>query len=180
MGFDPALAPYQFDPDGAKALLEEAGIEDGIEATMQVTQNAQQSVAEALAAQWSEVGISVEIEVADYATFNAGWSDSSAPALRMATWSPLYDPHTLVSLVWASDGVLSRYSNDDVDRLIAEAAEESDPDRRAELYRELAGVMHEDAAGVWLWNQVAVYGLSADVPAWSSRPDEWVLPLVRE
>jgi peptide/nickel transport system substrate-binding protein len=180
MGFDPALAPYEFDPDEAKALLEEAGITDGIEATMQITQNTQQSVAEAIVAQWNEVGITVDIEVADYATFNAGWSDPSAPALRMATWSPLYDPHTLLSLVWASEGVLSRYSNEDVDRLIAEAAEESDRERRAELYRELAGVMRDDAAGVWLWNQVAVYGLSTDVTAWSPRPDEWVLPLVRE
>src|SRR5690606_2073212 len=126
MGFDPALAPYQYDAGAAQALLEEAGIEDGVEAAMQITQNTQQSVAEPLVSQWNEVGISVDIEVADYATFNASWSDESAPALRMATWSPLYDPHTLLSLVWASEGVLSRYSNEDVDRLIAEAAVESD------------------------------------------------------
>lgn len=179
MGFDPALAPYEYDPDAARELLEDAGIEDSVQATMQITQNTQQSVAEAIVAQWKEIGISVDIEVVDYATFNAGWADSSAPALRMATWSPLYDPHTLLSLVWASDGVLSRYSNEDVDRLIAEAAVEPDPDRRAELYKEIAGIMHEDAAGVWLWNQVAVYGLSNDVPAWSPRPDEWVLALAR-
>ena len=179
MGFDPALAPYEFDPDAARGLLEEAGIADGIEATMQITENTQQSVAEAIVAQWNEVGISVDLEVADYATFNAGWSDPSAPVLRMATWSPLYDPHTLLSLVWASDGVLSRYSNEEVDRLIADAAGESDRERRAALYRELAGVMREDAAGVWLWNQVAVYGLSQDVPDWSPRPDEWLLPLLR-
>lgn len=179
MGFDPALAPYEYDPDAARNLLAEAGLEDGLDATMHITQNAQQSVAEAITSQWNEVGISVDIEVADYATFNASWDDTSAPALRMATWSPLYDPHSLLSLVWASDGALSRYSNEDVDRLIAEAAVEPNAERRAELYQELAGVMFEDAAGVWLWNQVAVYGLSNDVPLWSSRPDEWILPLAR-
>lgn len=180
LGFDPALAPYEYDPDAAASLLSDAGVEEGLEATLEITANTQQSVAEALTAQWEELGLSVDIEVSDYAAFNANWADSSAPVLKMATWSPLYDPHTLLSLVWASDGVLSRYSNEDVDRLIAEAAVEPDRDARDELYQELAGVMFEDAAGVWLWNQVAVYGLSADVPAWSSRPDEWVLPLVRE
>ena len=38
--------------------------------------------------------------------------------LRLVTWSPLYEPHSLLSLVFASDGALSRYSNDDVDALI--------------------------------------------------------------
>lgn len=180
MGFDPALAPYEYDPDAAKGLLADAGVEDGLEATLEITGNTPQSVAEALVAQWDEAGISVDIEVADYAAFNANWADPSAPVLKMATWSPLYDPHTLLSLVWASDGVLSRYSNEEVDRLIDEAAVETNPDAREKLYQELAGVMFEDAAGVWLWNQVAVYGLSSDVPAWSSRPDAWVLPLVRE
>lgn len=180
MGFDPALAPYAYDPDAAKGLLSEAGVEDGLEATLEITGNTPQSVAEALVAQWDEVGISVKIEASDYASFNANWADSSAPVLKMATWSPLYDPHTVLSLVWASDGALSRYKNGDVDRLIREAAVETNPDAREKLYQELAGVMFEDAAGVWLWNQVAVYGLSSDVPAWSSRPDEWVLPLVRE
>lgn len=180
MGFDPALTPYEYDLEAAGELLSEAGYGDGIEATMQITQNTQQSVAEAIVSQWNEAGISVEIEVLDYATFNASWADPSAPALRMATWSPLYDPHTLLSLVWQSDGVLSRYNNEEVDRLIEEAAVETDTERRAELYQELAGLMRDDAPGVWLWNQIAVYGLSEDVPAWSARPDEWVLPLVRE
>lgn len=180
MGFDPALAPYAHDPEAAKALLEEAGVGDGFDTILQVTTSTQQSIAEAIAAQWEEIGISVEIQAADYATFNADWSDPAAPPLKMATWSPLYDPHTLLSLVWASDGVLSRYDNPEADQLIMDAASEPDRDTRAELYQELANVMFEDAAGVWLWNQVAVYGLSQDVPGWSPRPDEWVLPLMRE
>jgi peptide/nickel transport system substrate-binding protein len=179
MGFDPALPSYPYDPDAARDLLEEAGIEGSIETTLQATPGTQQSVAEAISAQWRQVGISVDVEVVDYATFNASWSDPSAPPLRIATWSPLYDPHTLLSLVWASDGVLSRYSNDEVDRLIEEAAVEPDIDRRNRLYQELANVMHEDAAAVWLWNQVAVYGVAEHASAWSARPDEWVLPLAR-
>jgi peptide/nickel transport system substrate-binding protein len=179
MGFDPVLAPYAYDPEAARALLEEAGVEDGTEVVLQMTTSTQQSVAESIAAQWGEIGLAVKLEVSDYATFNAGWTDTDAPPLRMATWSPLYDPHNLLSLVFHGEGALSRYDNPDATALIDAASIEAHPSRRAELYRELANLMFEDAAGVWLWNQVAVYGVSTDVPAWSPRPDEWVLPLVR-
>jgi peptide/nickel transport system substrate-binding protein len=180
MGFDPSLAPYPHDPDQARILLEEAGVGEGLDAILQFTTGQQQAVVEAIAAQWGEVGINTELQVADYAQFNADWSDPSAPPLKMASWSPLYDPHTLLSLVWAGDGVLSRYDNPDATRLIHDAAKEVDTERRAALYRELANLMFEDAAAVWLWNQVTVYGVSADVSAWSSRPDEWVLALTRD
>jgi peptide/nickel transport system substrate-binding protein len=180
MGFDPALAPYEHDPDAARALLEEAGVEEGFEVTFQMTTGTQQSIAEAIAAQWEEIGLSVELEVSDYATFNAGWTDREAPPLRMATWSPLFDPHNLLSLVFMGGGVLSRYDNEDATALIQEAAGEPDREARVALYQELANLMHEDAAAVYLWNLVAVYGRSNDIPAWSPRPDEWVLPLVRD
>jgi peptide/nickel transport system substrate-binding protein len=179
MGFDPALEPYPFDPERARVLLEEAGVGDSLDTILQFTTSQQQTVMEAIAAQWGEVGVRVELQAADYATFNADWSDPSAPPLKMASWSPLYDPHTLLSLVWAGDGVLSRYDNPDVTQLIHDAAVEPDTDRRTEMYQELATIMFKDAAAVWLWNQVTVYGLAESAPQWSSRPDEWVLALTR-
>jgi peptide/nickel transport system substrate-binding protein len=180
MGFDPSLMPYPFDPEQARILLEDAGAGDGLDAILQFTTGTQQAVVEAIAAQWGEVGIRTELQVADYATFNADWADPSAPPLKMASWSPLYDPHTLLSLVWAGDGVLSRYDNPIATQLIRDAAVEPDSVRRAKIYQELANVMFQDAAAVWLWNQVTVYGVAEAVPEWSSRPDEWVLALSRE
>jgi peptide/nickel transport system substrate-binding protein len=180
LGFDPDLEPYAYDPDRAASLLAEAGYGEGLETVLQMTTGSNQAVAEAIAAQWGEVGIDVELQVADYAQFNADWSDPEAPPLKMATWSPLFDPHTLLSLVWASEGVLSRYANQDADELIRSAAQETEREQRRSLYQQLARVMHEDGAAVWLWNLVAVYGLSGDVPVWSSRHDEWVLPLARD
>jgi len=179
LGFDPDLEPYTFDPEQAAALLEEAGYGDGLDAVLQMTTGSNQAVAEALAAQWGEAGLNVELRVSDYAEFNADWTDPAAPPLKMATWSPLFDPHTLLSLVFASDGILSRYDNSEATDLIDRAAVETDRNEREALYQRLARVMHEDAAAVFLWNLVAVYGVATSVPAWSSRPDEWALPLVR-
>src|SRR5690606_2511694 len=102
-----------------------------------------------------------------------------APALRMASWSPLFDPSTLLDLVFKSDGVLSRFSSDDVDSLIAQAGSQMDEAERTESYRALGEVMHNEAAAVFLWNLVNVSGVSENGLAWTPRPDQWVLPLAR-
>lgn len=179
MGFNPDLSPYVYDPDQARALLGEAGHGDGIDVTFEVTAAVPQAMAEAMVAQWAEVGIRVELQVSELAAFNATWGDPSAPALRMSTWSPLYDPYTLLGLVFASEGYLSRYDNPEADALIAAAATETDPVQRAALYQELAALMHEDAPAVFLWNLVESYGVSEEASAWEARGDEYVLALAR-
>jgi len=176
MGYDPDLAPFAYDPDAAKALLAEAGYADGFDTTFDITTAARQDVAEAIVAQLAEIGVNVTINVAEYADFNATYKDGTAP-LRMITWSPLYDPDTLLSLVFARDGYLSRYTSDEADQLIAQAASETDAEARAALYRQLGQVMVDDPAAIYLYNSTELYGVSARAAAWAPRGDEWVLPL---
>lgn len=177
MGFDPELAPYDYDPDKARALLDEAGVKDGFDVVFEMTTSVPQALAEAISAQWAEVGIRAEIKAAEYADFNANWADIEAPPLKMATWSPLYDLHTLIDLVFSGDGYLSRYHNPEVTALIELAGSETDADKRAAIYRKLAGVMHEDAPAVFLWNLVNSYGIRETAADWRPRGDEYVLPL---
>lgn len=179
MGFDPDLSPYTYDPDQARALLDEAGFGDGIDTIFEVTTAVPQAIAEAIVGQWAEVGIRAALQVSQLAAFNATWADASAPPLRMATWRPLYDPYTLLNLVFASEGYLSRYDNPHADELIASAATETNPEKRAAIYRELAALMHQDAPAVFLWNLVESYGVSEEASAWDPRGDQYVLPLAR-
>ncbi len=176
IAFNPDLVPYEYDPDLAKELLAGAGVED-VEFELEITSAARVDVAEAIAAQLGEVGLRASIKVSEYAEFNANWANAEAPALRMVTWSPLYDPHTLLSLVFSSAGYLARYANDEVDTLINEAAVETDPDARASVFRHLMSVMREDAPVVFLWNLTAGYGVVQEAAAWKPRGDEYVLPL---
>ena len=176
IAFNSDLAPYAYDPERAKELLSAAGGED-VEFELEITSAARVDVAEAIVAQLGEVGFRASIKVSEYAEFNANWANAEAPALRMVTWSPLYDPHTLLSLVFHGEGYLARYSNDRVDALIDEAAVETDPDTRASVFRDLMAVMWEDAPVVFLWNLTSGYGVAQDAAAWQPRGDEYVLPL---
>ena len=178
MGYDPELQPYAYDPELARSLLDEAGLGDGFALALEMTSTSRADVAEAIAAQLRDVGIELAIVTSDDATFNAGWADATRPALRMSTWVPLYDPHTLLSLVYASEGFLSRYGNSEVDRLIERGASVSDQTDRDATYRELGRILHDDAAAIFLWNMVSAYGVAPDVSSWQPRGDEYVIPTV--
>jgi len=176
MGFDAELAPYAYDPDKARALLAAAGLADGIDVDFDITTAGRKDVAEAIAAQLADAGIRAKIRTMEYTKFNDTWKEGSAP-LRMATWSPLFDPSTLLGLVFTKDGYLSRYANPDADKLIAEASSETDAIARTTLYQRLGKVMFDDPAAIYLWNLTALYGVSERAAAWQPRGDEYVLPV---
>ena len=175
MGYDPDLEPFAYDPDRARELLDEAGYPDGFTTSIEVSQAPRLKYAEAITANLRDVGIEAEIVVAEPGAFNAGWNNPVAPPLRYASWRPMYDPHTFLSLVIHSDGFLSRYSNPDVDELIEAAASEADVDARNALYQELGRLLQADPAAIYLWNAVTRYGVNDSLSAWTPRGDDYVL-----
>ena len=176
LGFDAALTPFPYDPDRARELLSSVGMES-ISTVLEVTTGARLDIAEAIVAQLADVGMQNSVTVSDYATFNGAWSSPDAPPLRLVTWAPLFDPQSLLALVFASTGFLSRFDSPEVDELIAIGAAETDPAQRQATYQELARVMQESAPAVFLWNLTSGYGVASDIQSWTPRGDDYVLPL---
>lgn len=175
-GFLASLKPYAYDRDRARSLLDEAGVSEGLEVSIEMTQSARPDIAEAIAANLEEVGFVVTVVTSDLATFNAGWADPEKPVLRLATWSPLYEPHTLLDLVFTSDGFLSRYSNQEVDELIDQSSVEPDPERRRTILESVNQAMYEDPPAIFLWNLTATYGVDNIGNSWSPRGNERIVP----
>ncbi|HYI26045.1 MAG TPA: ABC transporter substrate-binding protein [Thermomicrobiales bacterium] len=176
MGYDANLAPYTYDPDLARQLLSDAGYGDGFAAELELTTGGRTDIAEVIAAQLAEVGIELTVRVLEYTEFNATWSDTAAAPLRLVTWGPLYDPHTLLGLVFDSEGYLSRFESADVDSLIRGAAVETDQEARAGLYRALNAVMSDQAPAIFLWNLSSGYGVAPEAGQWRPRGDDYVIP----
>jgi peptide/nickel transport system substrate-binding protein len=175
LGYDPALAPYEYDPDRARTLLAEAGYPDGFATAMAYTTADQLDVVRAVAGMLEEIGVSVELQPTDLAIFNDTWADPESAPLRMVTWRPMFDPYTLLSLLVSNQGFLSRYDNPNAQILIDAAATDSDPTARAATYRDLGQVLRDEPAGIYLHSLTALYGEASDLPAWTPRPDEYVL-----
>ena len=180
LGYDPALSPYAYDPERARQLLADAGYPDGFDTTLAYTSTETADLVAAIAGQLTEVGIRTEIQPVELATFNATWQDQSAAPLRFLTWRPLFDPYTLLSLVVLNTGFLSRYSSEEAQALIEAGAVETDPDARNAIYQELAQVLRDDPAAIYAFDLVAIYGVAPETPAWTPRPDDFIIPTYRE
>lgn len=181
LGYDPNLPPYAYDPDKARALLAEAGFADGFETTLEYESTEPADVVTAIAAQLDAVGIRVEVQATEEATFNAPdrWKGPQAPPLRFLTWRPIFEPYTVLSLLISDTGFLSRYRSAQAQPLIDAGAVATDPAQRAAIYRDLGTVLRDDPAAIYLYSLTARYGVGAKAAVWRSRPDEYVIATER-
>jgi peptide/nickel transport system substrate-binding protein len=165
-----ALEPYPHDPDKARELLSEAGVE-GAELTFLVTEGGSGMLdpvpmATAIQADLEAVGFDVAIETYEWNSFlgvvNPGLEGQGDMA-EMAWMTN--DPDTLPFLTLRTEAMPDNggfnsgyYSNPEVDRLLEQARRTTDQDERAELYKQVQEIVHEEAPWVFVanWKQNAV------------------------
>ncbi|SFP92483.1 ABC transporter substrate-binding protein [Tranquillimonas alkanivorans] len=168
--YNEELDPYPHDPERARDLLAEAGVENP-EVTFYVTEGGSGMLdpvpmATAIQADLAEVGFDVNIETYEWNTFlgevNPGL-EGKADMAEMAWMTN--DPDTLPYLTlrtaaFPEDGGFNSgyYSNPEVDDLLEQARTATDQDERARLYKEVQAIVKEDAPWVFVanWKQNAV------------------------
>ncbi|EAR50440.1 peptide/opine/nickel uptake family ABC transporter, periplasmic substrate-binding protein [Oceanicola granulosus HTCC2516] len=174
--YDDSLEPYPHDPERARELLAEAGVENP-EVTFYVTEGGSGmldpvAMGTAIQADLEEVGFDVSIETYEWNTFlgevNPGL-EGKADMAEMAWMTN--DPDTLPFLTlrteaWPDAGGFNSgyYSNPEVDELLEAARVATDQDERAELYKQVQQIVQEDAPWVFVanWKQNAVTGASVE------------------
>jgi peptide/nickel transport system substrate-binding protein len=173
LGYSPDVPGYEFDLDKAKSLLAEAGYPDGVELDFMVGTGGQSKEnAEAIAGQLSKAGITANINLVESAVLLAGWQKHDFGDMILATWtSNTFDADGTLYPLFHSDTVWSNYNNPEMDRLLDEARSTLDSAAREPLYKQALQILHDDMAGVPLWEQMAIYGLSKRLQ-WQPRPDQ--------
>jgi peptide/nickel transport system substrate-binding protein len=159
-----------YDPESARALLEEAGwrdedgdgvreaygvegVEDGTPLVLEEAVNAnvrEKSVL--IQGMLAEVGIKDEMIVEDFATMHARrvngnydfsiFSNSGSDYFVMA---PFFDSREIDS------NNMARYENPEIDQLIDEAAKTVDPAEQKEIFREIQMILLEDLPAHPMW-----------------------------
>lgn len=157
-GYNPALEPFPYDPDRARALLAEAGASDltlTIGATPPFRLHAQ-----TVALYLQSVGVRASVELVEFSAF--------VPTLLVRSPYPVlyWDLYYSFLLDWEeassrfappSAGIQPHYMNENFFALYREASVQTDPSARAEMIRELAAMMREDAAVLFLTWSALVY-----------------------
>ena len=165
-----AVEPYPYDPEKAKALLAEAGVESP-ELTFYVTEGGSGmldpiNMGAAIQADLQAVGFNVKIETYEWNTFlgrvNPGL-EGKADMAEMAWMTN--DPDTVPYLTLRTDAMPDKggfnsgyYSNPDVDELLEKARTSTDQAERGKLYGEVQQIVHEDAPWLFVanWKQNVV------------------------
>lgn len=150
-GHSEDLQPYEYDPEKARELLEQAGYPDGFKTSIYHYPSMSKEVVEALVAFWSQIGVDAEIKSLDY----AGWSrlnnnHQSGPMTIMQFSNAMYDPIHPISGGFTKAGTWSDYYNPEVEELVAEVETTVDLDRRDELFKKIDEIINEDAGAVFI------------------------------
>lgn len=167
------LVPYTYDPALAKQYLERAGWtdtdgdgyvdKDGKKLSLKLLTYTERPglvpMLEAISANLKDVGIEV--------TEVAMETGAISPMLNEGDWD-LYliaanlamvpDPEYVLKTWYTTDGTTNRghYSNPEVDRLVAEGHNLTDPEARYAYFRDVEGIVYDDVATI----NIAYYGVA--------------------
>ena len=164
-GFNPELDEIPCDPEGARALLAEAGYPDGFDLVFSVNASATQlerEMAGMVVSMWNRIGVRAEVEVLDEIKFMER-RRTGRLACYAATWSADYnDPDNFIytffgtpensryrSICYRDEALMSR---------VRDARSILDEDARLREYQELEKrIVQDDAAWIPLFSRQHYY-----------------------
>lgn len=149
-GFTDDVKQFQYDPDQAKQLLEEANVPDNWEIVMlgNSTQVNARKIHEVVASYWTDIGLTVKNELPESAVFlerrYAGDYDVFGIGVGRI------EPDQVATAYWRSGSTVNQSYYSAADDLIGRARAEPDREKREQLYHELQRQMAEDSPAAFI------------------------------
>jgi len=152
LGYDAGERGYDYDPDRARALLQDAGYDNGFDTEVWWPQSVSSAV-ECLKEDLAVVGIRAEFRYVEAEEMERGLRLRTVPIAGRDWYADYPDPDNFTYVLFNScnrDLFISTYSNDEVDRLTGEARSVMNREQRDGIYREVTKLLLEDAPCAFL------------------------------
>lgn len=149
------VAPY--DPEAARALLDEAGVED-LELTLTIPNFYPTTIPQILVSDLNEVGITLEVDSVDFSTWLNDVYVNQDYDLSFVLHTEARDFEN-----WANPDYYFTYDNAEVQDLYAQSLAATDETEAAALLAEAARIVSEDAAADWLYNGASVVAVGTNI-----------------
>lgn len=174
-GYSAEAWAYDYDPERARALIEEAGAVGGeLTIAFDSSSTIQETTAVILKSAYEAAGIKVNLNEMSSAAYTSKFYTKELQAFFQTAFPILPDPGYALALTYTCGAFLNtnEYCNEHVDGMLRTAIATRDEAERMELYREAQRIMiAEDAVQIWLaepgWQLVTrenVSGVGWDTP----------------
>ena len=170
-GFNPDLPEIPYDPEGAKTLLEQAGLPEGFELTLSVNASStgwDKSLLELVASMWKKIGVKATVEILPESEFMR-LRKSGKLACYTALWTADFnDPDNFVYTFFGNrENTTFRslcYDNEEIMKRVRGARTIQDSELRLKEYQELERIIiQEDAAWIPLFSRLRYYVASEQI-----------------
>jgi len=167
-----AVEPYPYDPEKAKALLEEAGFGDGFDITLKTftTQPGAELplMAEAVALYWADVGINASIEPVDWPALRTEWTEGrNLDYVWTHRGFPFASAANGIEAGFSDASLFAAYTSEELQGMIEALAELQDSAERDAKLLEIGQYLRDEAAAVFMVLANEPYGVGPDVSDWS-------------
>lgn len=178
LGYNPDLEPIPYDPEGATALLEEAGYDFGAEIVLNVPIGRYlkgEETAEYVAAQLEEVGINVTLRATEFNTYREeGRIPGDQPGamdLKYGWNSNEFGDGSRILSHITCGGSSSKICDPAVDELMEDASTSLDPAVRDADYQQVWALLRDNPYAIYLLQQNLLYGTTERL-SWEPRLDD--------
>ena len=142
-GNDKDAPAFEYDPEKAKSLLEEAGVSNlTLSAKVRSGINEKQLVA--VQEYWKQIGVTLDVQTEDNGVWAQDWADGNLEITALG-WFPLYaDADNHMYTYFYSENAAKKssfYNNPEFDKLVSDARVSQDPEERADLYKQADSIL---------------------------------------
>ncbi|WP_109576263.1 ABC transporter substrate-binding protein [Aminobacter sp. AP02] len=175
-GYDPEMKPLPYDPEGAKALLAEAGVKPGATVQIDIRGNdaTMNEVAQVIASYLQMVGITATIK--PYETnvlLNDIIPQGKTGAMFQQKWGGwTFDYDNTAYSMYHSGEKWNPYDSDpEMDKLLESQRPLTDRAERERILKDIAKYAADRALELPLYNSNAIYGINKRVQGFVPAPD---------
>ncbi|MBY6134528.1 ABC transporter substrate-binding protein [Leisingera sp. XS_AS12] len=152
---DPSVTRLPYDPEKARALMEEAGMLDYEHELLSIDDDWRKNTTDAVAAQLRDAGFKVKRTILPGSTF---WNDWAKYPFSSTNWNHRPLGTQVLALAYRSGEAWneSGFANEEFDALLAEANSIADADKRREVMGKLQAIMIEEGVTIQPYWRTAI------------------------